>query len=201
MASQSESRPARPRIVFFGPPNAGKTALLTAFLRIANSDDEIRLTPAGSASRDVVSNTAAGCVLVDTDGKTAASLIADPGRFRPRPVRRELASVTAAVYAADALVLLIDASADHAELDQLFRDFGKFLEKLEEAQTVEREPGPFQVTQDLQPANSGVREPVAIASSDQPHGGHPIHEVDGDSGTPCGFLPCVFGHAREATAP
>jgi GTPase SAR1 family protein len=138
--------PAVPRIVFFGPPNAGKTALLSAFLRVAKAAETVPLTPAEAAPRDVVphvvhADAPAGVVLIDTDGKTAAKLIADPGRFRPRPVRREPASVTAAVYAADALVLLVDASADDAELDHLFRDFGRLLEKLEEARTTEREVG------------------------------------------------------------
>src|SRR5687767_11074697 len=99
------SRSAPPRIVFFGPPNAGKTALLSAFLRVANATpDVVPLTPAEATSRDVVPHvlhttpaadpeTPAGCVLIDTDGKTAANLIADPGRFRPKPVRREPASV------------------------------------------------------------------------------------------------------------
>ena len=121
--------PAVPRIVFFGPPNAGKTALLSAFLRVAKAAETVPLTPAEATPRDVVPHVVhpdapAGVVLIDTDGKTAAKLIADPGRFRPRPVRREPASVTAAVYAADALVLLIDASADDVELDLLFRAVG-----------------------------------------------------------------------------
>jgi hypothetical protein len=136
--------PPGPRIVFFGPPNAGKTALLSAFLRVARTD-AVPLTPAEATSRDVVPHVlptaGAPVVLIDTDGQTAAKLIADPGRFRPRPPRRKPASVTAAVYAADALVLLIDASAGDAEVDQLFRDFGRFLDKLEESRTAEREVG------------------------------------------------------------
>jgi hypothetical protein len=134
-----------PRIVFFGPPHAGKTALLSAFLRLSNA---VPLTPADSSRREIIPHVLpnapaapAGCVLIDTDGKTAASLIADPTRFRPRRIRREETDLSSAVYAADALVLLIDASADDAELDQLFRDFGRFLETLEETRTAEREVG------------------------------------------------------------
>lgn len=144
--------PAPPRIVFFGPPNVGKTTLITAFLRAAHAGDEVPLTPAGAGPRDVVPyafpaapipdpGSPAGCVLIDTDGETAAKLMAHPDRFHPRAVRSEPTSVTAAVYAADALVVLIPASADDEEVDRLFRDFGRFLDRLEGARTAGREVG------------------------------------------------------------
>src|SRR5262249_18619846 len=83
----------------------------------------------------------AGCVLIDTDGETAAKLMAHPDRFHPRDVRREPTSVTAAVYAADALVVLIPASASDDEVDRLFRDFGRFLDRLAGARTAGGEVG------------------------------------------------------------
>lgn len=141
--------PARPlRIVFFGPPNAGKTGLLRAFLKLAGSPTDYPPPATGPGRRpDVVPYAApvepsvpdAGFVLLDVDGRAASDLIANPDRLRGTRGRL-MSAVAGEVRSADAIVLTLDA-ADTGGLLDLFRDFARFLDGLEETRAFGREVG------------------------------------------------------------
>src|SRR4051812_44697489 len=91
-----------PRVVFFGPPNAGKSSLLRAFARIlggAVPTDPHPFTP--SPVHPFTLPLADGPLEVcDCDGRAARDLLAHPA------ARGELGD---AVRSADALVLVVDA--------------------------------------------------------------------------------------------
>jgi hypothetical protein len=146
--------PHAPRVVFFGPPQSGKSALIGRFVRAASAPDAtaVELTPAGppnSIRRELVphlirvDNPAAGptggrFVVVDCDGQAAGELLSHPSSLVRGKARGALAD---AVRSADALVLVVDAAASPEQVDQTFRNFGQFLDGLEEGRTFGREVG------------------------------------------------------------
>lgn len=138
-----------PRVVFFGPARSGKSKLVDLFVSRAADGDAapVPLTPAGPTApvqRELVPHLlhipqAAGPVLVcDCDGRVAGELLASPDALVRGAARGALAD---AVRSADALVLVVDAAAGPEVVDQTFRDFGRFLEGLEEGRTFGREVG------------------------------------------------------------
>ncbi|MFO0852279.1 MAG: GTPase domain-containing protein [Gemmataceae bacterium] len=137
-----------PRVVFFGPARSGKSKLVDLFVSRAADGDAapVPLTPAGPTApvqRELVPHLlhipqAAGPVLVcDCDGRVAGELLASPDAL----VRGAARALADAVRSADALVLVVDAAAGPEVVDQTFRDFGRFLEGLEEGRTFGREVG------------------------------------------------------------
>ncbi|MGL6095111.1 MAG: hypothetical protein ACRC7O_04825, partial [Fimbriiglobus sp.] len=156
-----------PRVVFFGPPFSGKSALISAFLRATDptADDAIPLTlahPGNGVRRELVTHrlspTAAtgGAVEVcDCDGKAAGELLTHPDGF----VRASSAggALATAVRAADSLVLVVDAAASAADIDDLFGAFGRFLESLEEGRTFGREVGGLPVFLTLTKCDALIR--------------------------------------------
>jgi hypothetical protein len=143
-----------PRVVFFGPAHSGKSALIGRFVRLAAGPDAdaVELTPDGpenSIRRELVPhlirvvNPAAGraggrFVVVDCDGRAAGELLSHHSGLVRGQARGALAE---AVRSADALVLVVDAAAPPEVVDQTFRNFGKFLDGLEEGRTFGREVG------------------------------------------------------------
>jgi hypothetical protein len=135
-----------PRIVFFGPPHAGKTGLIHAFLRRAGVDyqDAAAVAPAGRS--EVVPYVAPAAavqtavVLTDVDGRAAGEIIARPDRLRAAR-GRVAAAAAGEVRSADAIVLTLDAAATDGGLLELFRDFTRFLDGLEQTRAFGREVG------------------------------------------------------------
>lgn len=146
--------PAAPRIVFFGRPGSGKTALIDLFVRQAASAADatpVELTPASSTQtslrRELVPHEllvanpefpGGTFILIDCDGQAAGELL-DHANRRIRGAAR--GALDDAVRRADALVLVVDAAADQTVIDQTFRSFGQFLDALEEGRTFGREVG------------------------------------------------------------
>ena len=143
-----------PRVVFFGLPRSGKSALIEAFVRTATTSprtDVVPLAPAGEKQgvrgelvlhRIRVENPAVPAggsfVIGDCDGQAAGDLLSHPDVFVRGQARGALA---AAVRSADALVLVLDASADAAEETRTFESFHQFLDALQESRTFGREVG------------------------------------------------------------
>jgi hypothetical protein len=146
--------PHAPRVVFFGPSHSGKSALIGRFVQAASKpgSQAVELTPAdppNSLRRELVphlirvDNPAAGpaggrFVVVDCDGRAAGELLSHPSGLVRGQARGALARE---VRSADALVLVVDAAASPDQVDQTFRNFGKFLDGLEEGRTFGREVG------------------------------------------------------------
>jgi hypothetical protein len=123
-----------PRVVFFGPPNAGKSSLLRSFARALGGPEP---PPSHSFSRSPLHPFTLplpdGPVEVcDCDGRAARDLLAHPA------ARGDLGD---AVRAADALVLVVDAAADEEVVDATFRAFHDFLDALEVGRAFGREVG------------------------------------------------------------
>ena len=145
--------PRTPRVVFFGPPYSGKSALLDEFIRTA-APEEFTITlaaakPTNRLERELVPHTiqvgdpafgtiGESFVVCDCDGKAASDLLSSPDAMLRRTGRGALAD---AVRNADALVLVIDANASEAIIDQTFQDFQRFLNGLRQGRTDGREVG------------------------------------------------------------
>lgn len=148
--------PAAVRIVLFGMPDAGKSSLLGALAQAAHTQGRalhghltdlshglgelrnrlyeerqvetqqeivpypVRFDPAGQR--------AFPAVLYDCDGRAANDYLT-----RKRALEREARPGTLAwaVLNADALILAVDASAPHDQLEADFREFGRFLSHLQ----------------------------------------------------------------------
>jgi hypothetical protein len=156
------------RVVLFGLPDAGKSSLLGALAEAAQSQERVlqgRLTdlshgltdlrsrvyddrpretleeivpypvsfePYGSGGRE-------RAVFYDCDGRVANELLA-----RGRPVPPGAApdgSLSQAIETADALVLVIDASAPPDQIDTDFGEFVRFLRRLQESRVDRSEVG------------------------------------------------------------
>jgi hypothetical protein len=109
---------AAPRIVFFGLPLTGKTGLLHAF---ADPEAPFPLSKYGDNPKaDLCRTIPGGTVLCDVDSPKAKELIDDPSRI-------ELDDRTAnAVREANAVVLVLDASATDDATLGLFQSFATF---------------------------------------------------------------------------
>jgi hypothetical protein len=125
--------PAAPRIVFFGLPLTGKTGLLHAF---ADPEAPFPLSKYGDGPKpDLCRTLPDGTVLCDVDSPVAKELIDDPARI-------ERGDRTAqAVRDANAIVLVLDASATDDATLGLFQSFAAFLDGFETARCRNREVG------------------------------------------------------------
>lgn len=147
-----ESDRLTPRVVFFGPPHAGKSSLIRAFLRaLGSGGQEVEVAARGDAPgglrRELVPHlirvpdpaaSSDALVLCDCDGQAARDLLAHPDALVRGAARGALAD---AVRAADALVLVVDAAADPEAVDATFRAFHDFLAGLEDTRSFGREVG------------------------------------------------------------
>lgn len=125
--------PAAPRIVFFGLPLTGKTGLLHAF---ADPEAPFPLSKYGDEPKaDLCRTTPDGIVLCDVDSPAAKELIDDPNRI-DRDDR-----TAAAVRGANAVVLVLDASATDDATLGLFQSFATFLDGFEGARRRNRDVG------------------------------------------------------------
>jgi hypothetical protein len=142
------------RVVLFGPPGAGKTALLAVLGMTQEQQLQGRLTdvtqglselkaavgqpsPDGPVAFPVIfqpfpngraAQPGASAVLIDCSGTAAAELLANPWQPREHVPGEGLAGE---VLRADVLVLPLDASLTAEQLDAYFESFGIFLRALE----------------------------------------------------------------------
>ena len=136
-----------PRVVFFGPPYSGKTALLKSFIRLAlGPTSEVEAVEAATGEptigRELVPyrvrvdhpDLDPGGVyeLIDCDGQAAGELLDHANPFVRGAARGALAET---VRSADALVLVIDATATTEVVERTLAEFKRFLENLEEGRT------------------------------------------------------------------
>ena len=159
MSAPSASVPASGdglRVVFFGPPGSGKTALLAVLGAAQEQQLQGRLddpsqgltalrkavgqpSPDGNSSAIPVTfqplpgpsgatPASASAVLIDCPGKAAAELLAKPWGPKDHAADEGLAGE---VLRADTLVLPLDAGATPEQLDTYFESFGIFLRSLE----------------------------------------------------------------------
>ncbi len=149
--------PSALRVVLFGMPDAGKSSLLGALAQAAESQERIlhghlvdlshglgelrdrvyqdrqretqeeivpypvRFSPFGEPSRPAV--------LFDCDGRAANDLLRQK---RSMVAEDREGTLAGAVLSADTLILAIDASAPHSQVDDDFREFVRFLRFLEQ---------------------------------------------------------------------
>src|SRR5262249_25682638 len=143
--------PAALRLVLFGMPDAGKSSLLGALSQASETQERvlhghlvdksnglaelrhrvyedrqretqeeivpyaIRFSPFGEPSEPVV--------LFDCDGRTANALLTQK---RSLTEENREGTLAGAVLSADALILTIDASAPHSQIEDDFREFLRF---------------------------------------------------------------------------
>ena len=152
--------PAAARLVFFGPPNAGKSRLLEAVARVAGHQAEepaIDLTHAGEPVLNTGSqwrrellphilqvdlpgprNITGAVVLIDCDGEAAQQLLQQADQLRRGKAKSALAD---AVRQTDALVVVLDATSTDAELTRYFETLDQFLTVFEDTRIAERDVG------------------------------------------------------------
>lgn len=148
--------PAPLRVVFFGPPRSGKSALLVAFGDIASvgaEEEPVELAvgpqPSDAAGREVIRRMVSvdlpdsdlrgtSVTLIDCDGEAAGRLLGDTTALtRPR-VRDALLD---AIRSAEALVVTVDATDTEGEIDALLANLKLFLQSLREGRAFGREVG------------------------------------------------------------
>ncbi len=121
---------AAPRIVFFGLPHTGKTALLHAF-----ADPHAPAPLTTTARPELCRTLPSGIVLCEVDGRSAKEIIADPAHLHRNDATAN------DVRTADAIVLALDASASSELMLGLFAEFAIFLEGFEKTRSHGREVG------------------------------------------------------------
>jgi GTPase SAR1 family protein len=152
--------PSAARLVFFGPPNAGKSRLLEAVARVAGHQAEepaIDLTHAGEpvlntgsqwrrellphilqvdlpGPRDITG----AVILIDCDGEAAQQLLQQADQLRRGNAKSALAD---AVRQTDALVVVLDATNTEQELTRYFEMLDQFLTVFEDTRVAERDVG------------------------------------------------------------
>src|SRR5262245_15102888 len=178
--------PAAARIVLFGMPDAGKSSLLGALAQAAHSqgrilrghltdpthglaelrrrvyDDRqtetreeivpypVRFTPAGKSSFPAI--------LFDCDGRAANDFLTQK---RAVQQGRKAGPLAEAILAADALMLVVDASAPDEQTEQDFREFLRFLRLLQTDRKREHAVGGFPVFLVLTKCDNLAREPMS----------------------------------------
>lgn len=165
--------PDAPRVLLFGPPRSGKTALLDALRRTGRARLE-RLrgkeitsiagtTPPSAANPDLppaladsseidswlvtVSPAQSGDPPLTAIVYDCSGAAAESLLQNPEVIETEEARTPTAqaIARADAIALLVDASSDDEELKEAFEDFDTFLTKVSQAKVKEREVGGFPV--------------------------------------------------------
>ena len=144
------------RLVLFGMPDAGKSSLLGALAQAAESQERVlhgHLTDLShglgelrnrvyedrqrETQEEIVpypvhfspyGQTSVAAVLFDCDGRAANDLLT-----QKRSIEKENrdGTLAGAVLSADALILTVDASAPHSQIEDDFREFLRFLRFLE----------------------------------------------------------------------
>ena len=169
--------PKVPQVLLFGHIGAGKSALLGALIKAAETEGPtlrgevlessgrlasirdavyrgtdlepttteltsytVRLRPWREGARAVTDPVTV--VLNDCSGKAAESLIKHPDSLRDPYTK---ASVARAVMDADAIVLMVNASADEETLREAFEEFDTFLTIVKQGKTTAREVGGFPI--------------------------------------------------------
>ena len=137
--ARNATSPRTPRVVFFGPPLSGKSALLDVFIRTMKPDEfTVTLTatqPTNRVGREIVphdipvENPTVGALgstftLYDCDGKAAGDLLNSPEAVIRRTSRGTLVDE---VRNADALILIIDAYASDIVVNQTLQNFQGFV--------------------------------------------------------------------------
>ncbi len=152
--------PAAARLVFFGPPNAGKSRLLEAVARVAGHQAEeptIDLTRAGEPVLNTGSQwrrellphilqvdlpgpraITGAVILIDCDGEAAQQLLQQADQLRIGKVKSALAD---AVRQTNALVVVLDATSTDDELARYFATLDQFLTVFEQTRISERDVG------------------------------------------------------------
>ncbi len=151
--TRNATSPRTPRIVFFGPPYSGKSALLNVFIRTMKPDEfTVTLTatqPTNRVGREIVphdipvENPDVGApgstfTLYDCDGKAAGDLLTSPEAVIRRTSR---GAIVEEVRNADALILIIDAYASDIVVNQTLQNFQGFVKGLQQGRTDGREVG------------------------------------------------------------
>lgn len=151
-------RPPGPlRVVFFGPPQSGKSNLFDSFGRIAVAagaeEQPVQLAigpqPTDTAGRRMIERItsvdlpdddlrASSITLIDCNSEAVGQLLGDATALtRPR-VRDELLD---AIRSAEALVVTVDVTDTPSQIDELSADLGLFLQALREGRAFIREVG------------------------------------------------------------
>ncbi len=163
VSSPSVLDPHALRVVLFGMPDAGKSSLLGALAQAAQVQEHLlnghltdpthglaelqhrlyeeapretleEVVPYGVAFDSFVVGVTGrahlDAVLVDCDGRVANELLA---RRRSLTAADHDGSLAGEILRADALVLVVDASAPPAQIDADFTEFGRFLRLLEQS--------------------------------------------------------------------
>lgn len=140
-------------MVFFGPPRSGKSVLLDSVVGVTRTqvDDPVPLVPVESSlAQDAVirrrvtvdlpgPRAATGDVeFIDCDGNSAQQLLDDANQLRRAQARSELAD---SVRSTDALVVVVDATWQPAQVDELFTQLHAFLKVLRDQRAADREVG------------------------------------------------------------
>ena len=171
----SVTDPTIPQVLLFGHAGSGKSSLLAALMRAGEIQGEALHGEVQEASgrlaeiRDAVYRgtalvptetelmsyqvrvrpwkrdrdaTARTFILHDCSGEAAENLIRHPSSLRDPDIR---ASIARAVVDADAILLLVDATADDEELHEAFEEFDTFLTVVAQGKASAREVGGFPI--------------------------------------------------------
>ena len=168
-SARATAAPSGLRLVLFGLPGAGKSSLLGALGEAGQTQEHllhgrlndlshglatlrVRLydeTPQRTVEEVVpypiafepFDDGAAGpmsAVFLDCDGRVALELVAHPPQLDNGA---PLGKLAAEIVAADALILAVDCSAAHEQLEEEFDEFDRFLRELEHGRSAGVEVG------------------------------------------------------------
>lgn len=157
-SSPSPRRPPAPlRVVFFGPPQSGKSNLFDSFGRAAAAagaeEQPVPLTigpqPTDATGRRMIERgtrfdlpdadpRAPSIELIDCNSEAVGQLLGDATALTLPRVRDELLD---AIRTADALVVTVDVTDLPSDIDELSADLGLFLHALRKGRAFVREVG------------------------------------------------------------